>query len=261
MAKKERVKALIEGGKATAAPPLGPALGPLGINIGQVIAKINEKTKSFAGMQVPIEVIVDSSTKQFEVEVGTPPTSALIKKEAGVEKGAGNPLTDKIADILIEQVIKIAKMKEDDLLGKDLKAQIKEVIGTCNSMGILVEGVSGREAIALVNEGKFDAEIRSGKTELTAEERKALEQEKLRLKHEIEKRRAEFESKAKEIIAQMAGQERSKIKAKLIEAKIPNEFIELLLPAEAKAAAGAPGAAAASGAAKTAAAPKKEDKK
>ncbi|MBI4153146.1 50S ribosomal protein L11, partial [Candidatus Woesearchaeota archaeon] len=113
----EKIKALIQGGKATAAPPLGPALGPLGVNIGQVIAKINEKTKSFAGMQVPVEVMVDSSTKEFDVKVGPPPTSALILKEAGIEKGSGNPLTDKVADILIEQVIKIAKMKENDTLG------------------------------------------------------------------------------------------------------------------------------------------------
>ena len=133
---KEKVKAMVQGGKATAAPPLGPALGPLGVNIGQVIAKINEKTKDFAGMQVPIEVIVDSSTKQFEIEVGTPPTSALLLKEAGIEKGSGNPLTDKVADVLIEQVIKISKMKQDALLGKDTKARVKEIIGTCNSMGI-----------------------------------------------------------------------------------------------------------------------------
>ncbi len=257
---KEKIHALIEGGKATAAPPLGPALGPLGVNIGQVIAKINEKTKSFAGMQVPVDVIIDPKTKEFEITVGTPPTSSLILKEAGVEKGAGNPLADKIADVLIEQIIKVAKMKEGDLLGKDLKARVKEVIGTCNSMGILVEGVPGKEAIALVNSGKFDAEIKSEKTELSQEERKALEQEKIRLKEELEKRRSELEAKAKEILTVMAGQERSKIKAKLLEAKIPTELIETLLPSEAPAAA--PGAAApgAKGAAPAAGA-KKEEKK
>src|SRR3989344_8042320 len=143
---KERVKAMVQGGKATAAPPLGPALGPLGVNIGQVIAKINEKTKDFAGMQVPIEVIVDSSSKAFEIEVGTPPTSALLLKEAGIEKGSGNPLTDKVADVLIEQIIKVAKMKESSLLGKNLKNKVKEVIGTCVSMGILVEGKEPQEA-------------------------------------------------------------------------------------------------------------------
>lgn len=256
---KEKVHALVEGGKATAAPPLGPALGPLGVNIGQVISKINEKTKAFAGMQVPIDVIVEPSTKEFEITVGTPPTSSLVLKEAGVEKGAGNPLTDKIADVLIEQIIKVAKMKEGDLLGKDLKARVKEVIGTCNSMGILVEGVPGKEAITLVNQGKFDAEIKAEKTELSAEERKALEEEKLRLKSELEKRKAELEAKAKEIVTAMQGQERSKIKAKLLEAKIPTELIETLLPAETPGAA--PGATPAPGAKAAAPTAKKEEKK
>ncbi len=240
---KEKVRALVEGGKATAAPPLGPALGPLGVNIGQVIAKINEKTKSFTGMQVPVEVIVEKDTKEFEITIGTPPTSSLILKEAGIEKGAANPLTDKVADVLIEQIIKIAKMKEGDLLGKDLKAKIKEVIGTCNSMGILVEGVPARDAIGKVNAGDFDKEIKAEKTQLTQEELKALEEERKKLKEELEKRKADLEAKAKEIIAQMAGQERSKIKSKLVEAKIPAELIEQFLPVEAAAgAAPAPGA-------------------
>lgn len=259
---KEKVKALIEGGKATAAPPLGPALGPLGVNIGQVISKINEKTRGFAGMQVPVEVIVDPKTKEFDIEVGTPPTSALLLKEAGVEKGAGNPLTDKIADVLIEQIIKIAKMKEDNLLGKDLKSKMKEVIGTCNSMGILVEGVPAREAIGRVNQGEFDAEIKAEKTELSAEELKTLEEEKKRLKEALEQRRAELEARAKEIVAAMQGQERNKIKAKLVEAKIPAELIEQLLPAEAAGAApGAAKAAAPAPGAKPATGAKKEEKK
>ncbi|HIH21131.1 MAG TPA: 50S ribosomal protein L11, partial [Candidatus Diapherotrites archaeon] len=187
------VKVMVEGGKATAAPPLGPALGPLGVNIGQVIGEINKKTNSFAGMQVPVKVIVNSSSKEFNIEVGTPPTSALLKKESGIEKGSGNPKTDKVADVLIEQIIKIAKMKEDRLFGKDLKAKVKEIIGTCNSMGILVEGKPAVEAIKEVNAGKYDKEIREEKTELSAEELKQLEEEKKHLAEEMEKRRAEFE--------------------------------------------------------------------
>ena len=165
---KETVEVMVEGGKATAAPPLGPALGPMGINIGQVVAKINEKTKAFAGMKVPVKVIIDKDTKAFDITVGTPPTSQLLKKEAGIEKGSGNPKEDKVADVLIEQIIKIAKMKESNLLGKTLKQKVKEIIGTCNSMGILVEGKLPIEATKEVNEGKYDAEIKAEKTELTA---------------------------------------------------------------------------------------------
>jgi large subunit ribosomal protein L11 len=243
----ESIKVMVEGGKATAAPPLGPALGPMGVNIGQVIAAINQKTASFKGMQVPVEVKVNKSNKSFEIEVGTPPASALLKKEANIEKGSGNPKEDKVADVLIEQIIKVAKMKEGKLLGKTLKDRVKEIIGTCDSMGFLVEGKNAREAIQLVNQGKFDSEIKAEKTELTAEEKSKLEEEKARLAADIEKRKAEIDKLAKEIIASMAGKERAAIKAKLKEAKIPDALIKELLPVEGAAAPGkdaaAPGAA------------------
>jgi large subunit ribosomal protein L11 len=228
----ETIKVLIEGGKATAAPPLGPALGPLGVNIGQVVADINGKTSSMKGMQVPVEVSVDPNTKEYEIKVGTPPCSALVKKEAGIDKGASNPKQDRVADLRIEQIIKIALMKKDSLLGKTRKEQVKEIIGTCNSMGVMVEGVSAKEAIKLVNQGNFDEEIKKGKTELSSEELMEIAEEKKKLAEELEKRRAEFETKAKEIIADMQGKERGAIKAKLVEAEIPHQIIDELLPAE-----------------------------
>ena len=234
----QTIESLVPGGKATAAPPLGPALGPLGVNIGQVVADINKKTSVFNGMQVPVKVIVDMDTKQFEIDIGTPPASSLVLKEAGIEKGSGNPKTDKVADVLIEQIIKVAKMKENNLLGKTLKEKVKEIIGTCNSMGILVEGKPAVETIKEVNEGKFDKEIKEEKTELTAEEKAKLEEEKKKLAEEMEKRRAEFEKTAKEIIAEMAGKERGEIKAKLVEANIPGTMIKELLPVEGEAVAG-----------------------
>jgi len=234
----QTVDAMIPGGKCTAAPPLGPALGPLGVNIGQVVTEINKKTAAFNGMQVPVKVLVDTDTKDFEISIGTPPASALILKEAGIEKGSGTPNTDKVADLLIPQIIKIAKMKEDVMLGKDLKSKVKEVIGTCNSMGILVGGKPGVEAIKEVNAGKYDQEIKEEKTELTAEELKKLEEEKKKLAEEMEQRRAEFEATAKEIISQMAGKERGEIKAKMSEEGIPDAMIKELLPVEVEAAAG-----------------------
>jgi large subunit ribosomal protein L11 len=255
---KDTVESLVEGGKATAAPPLGPALGPKGVNIGQVVAEINKKTEAFKGMQVPVKVIIDTDTKEFEIEVGTPPASSLIKKEAGVEKGSGNPKEEKVADLLIEQIIRIAKMKEGNLLGVGLKERVKEIIGTCNSMGILVEGVPAVETIKLVNQGKFDEEIRTEKTELSAEEKKKLEEERKKLAAEIEKRRAEYEQKAKEIIETMKGKERGEIRGKLKEAKIPAAIIDELLPAE-EAAAPAEGKPA-EGEAKAEEAPKEEEK-
>ena len=98
------IKVLVEGGKATAAPPLGPALGPAGVNIGQVVAEINKKTADFKGMKVPVKVTVKGD-KSFTISVGTPPVSALVKKAAGIEKGASNPLADKVDDLKVEQII------------------------------------------------------------------------------------------------------------------------------------------------------------
>lgn len=259
----QTVEALVEGGKASAAPPLGPALGPLGVNVGQVVLEINKKTTLFNGMQVPVKVSVDTATKEFSISIGTPPASALIKKEAGIEKGSSNPLMDKVADLRIEQIIKIAKMKDTQLLGKGLKAKINEIIGTCNSMGILVEGKPAVELISMINKGAFAEEIRSEKTELTAEELKELEAERKKLAEEIEKRRGEFLAKAKAIIDAMVGKARGEIKAKLVEASIPTKIIEELLPSTAAAAPGEAGkpAAQAGAPAHPAGAAKKEEKK
>ncbi len=235
---KESVDVLIEGGKATAAPPLGPALGPLGVNIGQVVADINKKTDSFKGMQVPVKVIVDSDTKEYDITVGTPPASALIKKEAGIAKGSSNPLTDKVANLTIEQIIKIAKMKEDNLLGKDLKQKVKEIMGTCQAMGVLVENVPANDAISQVNQGKFDEEIRTEKTELTAEETKELEEGRKKLQDELKARRDEFLSKANAILSSMEGKSSSEKRKKLEEADIPSPIIHELVPSEKEAPGG-----------------------
>ena len=254
----QTVEALVEGGKATAAPPLGPALGPLGVNIGQVVSEINKKTGAFNGMQVPVRIRVDTDTKLFDISVGTPPASGLIKKEANLEKASGKPKHEMVADILIEQVIKIAKMKETATLGKSLKEKVKEVVGTCQSMGILVEGKHAKETLRDIEAGKFDEEIRLEKTELTAEELARLEAEKKRLAEELAKKKAEFEKVAKEIIASMAGKPRGEIKVKLVAAGIPDDMIKELLPVEGAAPAAG---AAPVGEAKKEAAPKKEEKK
>lgn len=229
---KQTVEVLIEGGKATAAPPLGPAMGPLGVNIGQVVADINKKTQSFAGMQVPVSVEVDDVTKEYKITVGTPPAAALIKQEAGIKKASGRPQEEFVADLMIEQVMKIASMKEDALLGKDTKMKVKEIVGTCNSMGIKVEGMKGIDAIKAINEGKFDKEILSGKTELSEEEKKQLEEERKVMQAELAEKHEKEEKKANEILAKMQGKERhEKVKA-LEEAEIHSDLINKLVPPE-----------------------------
>ena len=155
----EIVEALVEGGKASAGPPLGPALGPMGVNIMQIINTINDKTKSFEGMKVPVKVIIDPKTKDFEIEVGTPPAASLILNEIGAEKGSGAPSTHKIGNLTIDQAIKVAKMKYDNLLGKELKQKTKEIIGTCVTMGVTVEGKKPQETQKAIDEGEYDSKF------------------------------------------------------------------------------------------------------
>ena len=157
----DTIEVLVDGGKATPGPPLGPALGPMGVNVVQVVAKINEKTKSFEGMKVPVKVIIDPKTKSFEVKVGTPPTSQLLFKEMGVEKGSGVPNKNKAGSITIEQAIKVANMKGDSLMGKDLKMRVLEVVGVCVSSGINVEGKDAKTMQKEIKEGKWDAKLKA----------------------------------------------------------------------------------------------------
>lgn len=152
----ETISVLVEGGKATPGPPLGPALGPTGVNVVQVVQMINEKTKKFDGMKVPVNVIINPKLKTgFDIEVGTPPTSALLMKELGIEKGSGNPKVDKKGDITVEQAKKIAEMKAGAVLGKDIRRAVREVLGTCVSMGVTVDGKDPREVQRLINEGGY----------------------------------------------------------------------------------------------------------
>lgn len=159
MGEKKSISALVSGGEASAGPPLGPALGPMGLNVLQVVNTINEKTRDFPGMKVPVKVEVDTETKQFNVEVGVPPTTALIAKEGGFSKGSGTSGSDYVGDIPIENVIKIAKMKLDISYAADLKGVVKEVIGSCLSMGVRVDGKLPKDVIAEVSKGSYDDKL------------------------------------------------------------------------------------------------------
>jgi len=156
MADKKVVELLVSGGQATAGPPLGPALGPLGVNVMMIVNKINELTKDYAGMKVPVKVAVDPETKEFEVSVGTPTASALIVSELKIEKGSGTPSTAKVGDLNMEQVLRITKIKHHELLAKNLKVAAKEILGSCVSMGVTVDGKDPREVQREIDEGKYD---------------------------------------------------------------------------------------------------------
>jgi large subunit ribosomal protein L11 len=157
MADKKVVELIVNGGQANAGPPLGPALGPLGVNIVAIVNKINEVTKEYAGMKVPVKISVDPEDKTFEVTVGTPTASALIVAELKVEKGSGTPNTVKIGDLSMEQLVRIAKIKGPQLLAPTVKKATKELLGTCVSLGVTVEGKDPREVQKEIDAGTYES--------------------------------------------------------------------------------------------------------
>ena len=156
MGDKTTISTLVEGGSASAGPPLGPELGPLPVDVGEVVSAINEATGDFTGMEVPVDVEVDEETGDFEIEVGKPPMAALIKDEIGIESGSGEPNLNKVADMEFETACKIARMKASDLLAMDLRGAVKEVIGSAQSMGITIEGTDAYDFQDEIEEGKYD---------------------------------------------------------------------------------------------------------
>ena len=156
MADKKVVELIVSGGQANAGPPLGPALGPLGVNIEAIVNKINEITKEYAGMKVPVKISVDPEDKTFDVTVGTPTSSALIVAELKIEKGSGTPNTVKVGDLSMEQMVKIAKIKGPQLLASNVKDATKELLGTCVSLGVTVEGKDPREVQKEIDAGTYE---------------------------------------------------------------------------------------------------------
>ena len=160
MADTQTVSALVIGGGASAGPPLGPALGPLGVNIMEIIKAINDKTADFEGMKVPVTVSVDTKTKKWEVTVGIPSAAALLLKEAGIQKGSGTSGSTWVGDIKVDSIVKVAKAKLESSYATSLKSVAKEVAGTCVSLGIKIEGKNPKEFAAEVNSGKYDDKLK-----------------------------------------------------------------------------------------------------
>jgi len=170
---KQTIRVMVEGGKAVPGPPLGPALAVAKVNVGKVVADINEKTKEFKGIKVPIEVIVDTDTKEYQINVGSPPISQIIKKEIKAEKLSSTPWSKPVAkegeaapkefreSITMEALIKIANSKKDSMKTPDLKKALKEAVGSCLSCGVMIEGKHPKEIMKEINEGKWDEKIKA----------------------------------------------------------------------------------------------------
>ncbi len=176
MGKTETVEILIEGGKASPAPPLGTSLGPLKVNVKAIVDDINKRTGDFKGMKVPVKVEVDTETKEYKISIGTPPLTQLIKKELNLKAASGEPKKVKCGVLAFEEVIKLANMKKEAFQGDNFKSHIKNVLGTCVSMGVLIDDKDAKVVLEEVSVGKYDNEIKSGKTEVPAEKQKLLKE-------------------------------------------------------------------------------------
>jgi large subunit ribosomal protein L11 len=151
----ETIEVLVPGGQADPGPPLGPELGPTPVDVQAVVGEINDQTEAFDGTEVPVTVTYEEDGS-FEIEVGVPPTAELIKDEAGFETGSGQPHEEFVADLSVDQIVQIAEQKHPDLLSYDLKNAAKEVVGTCTSLGVTVEGNDPREFKHRIDEGEYD---------------------------------------------------------------------------------------------------------
>lgn len=168
------IKLLVDGGAMKPGPAVAQQLGPMGINMGKVISDINEATKDFKGMQVPVNLDVDAQTKDFTIKVLSPPISAILKKEAGIETASGARLKMQSANLSIEQVISATKQKYPNMLAKDFKGAFLSVLGSVMSLGILIESKDPQEIIEEVKQGKYDKEIKEQKTETSPEKLQEL---------------------------------------------------------------------------------------
>lgn len=193
------IKLLVDGGAMKPGPAVAQQLGPMGINLGKVISDINTATKDFSGMQVPVNLDVDPKTKSFSIKVLSPPVSALIKKEAGVELGSGSRKKMQCGNLAIEQLISVTKQKYPNMLAKDFKKAFTSVLGSAMALGVLIESKDPKEIIQETKDGKYDELIKNQKTDISSEKLQELKGyfTQVKSKQEAEKK-AEDEAKAAE---------------------------------------------------------------
>ena len=202
------MKLIVEGGNMKPGPAVAQKLGPAGINMGKLIQDVNDATKDFGGIKVPVNVDVNTKTKTYKIEVSSPSVAEMLKKEFALEKGSGQPHKIKMANAAIEQLIKIAKMKESGMLSKDFKSSLKSIVGSCVSLGILVENKDPKAVEKEIDKGVYDSLIKELKTEFSEDKKSKLAahfeivkkaQEDL-LKKEEEEKKAKEEAAAAAVI-------------------------------------------------------------
>jgi large subunit ribosomal protein L11 len=215
------VKLLVEGGNMKPGPAISQKLGPMGINLGKVISDVNKATESFKGLKVPVELDVDPATKNYTINVASPPVAELVKKELGIEVGSGASEKTKVGNLAIEQIISIAKTKLPNMLSKDLKAAVKTVVGSCVSLGVLIESKEAKEVETEIAEGKYDKEIKEEKTTADPAKLKELKDYFDGIKKAQDERQKKEE--AEKAAAEAAAQQKATEAAPAAEAAKPGE--------------------------------------
>jgi large subunit ribosomal protein L11 len=184
-----KIKLIVDGGNMKPGPAVAQQLGPMGINLGKVIEDVNKATAGFKGTKVPVELDVEPKTKEYKIEVFSPPMAELIKKELKLEKASGEAGKTWAGNIAFETLLGIAKTKQPNLLAKDLKAAVKLAIGTCTAMGVLVDSKPPIEIQQEIEKGTYDKEIKEEITTPSEEKKKELAEYFAEVSAEQEKKR------------------------------------------------------------------------
>ncbi|RLG80673.1 MAG: 50S ribosomal protein L11 [Thermoprotei archaeon] len=150
------VRVRVPGGKASPSPPLGPTISQYGLDVGDVVNKINELTRDYDGLEVTVEIYVDPVTKEYRIDVRSPTTTSLLLRLAGASAPSGDPANKKVGDLKLEDVIKVAILKKNDLNAKSLKAAVKTILSSAATIGLTVNGKEPREVIKDISSGIFD---------------------------------------------------------------------------------------------------------
>lgn len=200
-----KIKLIVDGGSMKPGPAVAQQIGPLGINMGKVIDDVNKATAGFKGVKVPVEIDVNSKTKTYQIAVFSPPVAELIKKELKLEKASGEAGKTFVGNISFESVIGIAKTKQANLLARNLRAAVKLIVGSCVSLGVLVDSKPAKQIMREIEDGVYDSDIKHEKTEASEEKMKQLEDfwNDLKVRQEKSKKALE-EAKAAEEAAKAA---------------------------------------------------------
>lgn len=194
------IKLMVEAGDMKPGPTIAQQLGPMGLNLGKVISDINTATKEFSGMTVPVNLDVDTKTKSYSIRVLSPSVSAMLKKELGISAGSGARKKSVVGNIAFEQIISIAVTKHSSMLAKDFISALKSVIGSCLSLGVLIDSKDPKQILEEIEEGKYSKEINNKITQVSEEKKQELHSffNKLSFQQEAVKKKEEEEKAAEE---------------------------------------------------------------